>query len=125
MRVKKNFVKKLFWIFFVGVILIFLVAKKTHSKSLEKLQTILSKVENHELTVDELKITLGIPDEDTYQVEKIYNLDQNKKFNCESPFRYISYSRNFLIFFELKLEDNLHFYFDKNGKVCFFERNGL
>lgn len=125
MRINKQYFKNFFLISLVVIIISVLAAKQIHSKNIENLKAILAKVDSQELTVDDLKLTLGSPDEDTNQDEKLYNLDQSKKFNCTIPFRYISYHRSFLIFFELKLEDTLHFYFDKNGKFCFFERNGL
>lgn len=125
LRVKRKFLKKIFLIFLLVILISFIAVKQIHKKNLENLETVLAKVDSQKLTVDDLLLALGGPEEDTYQQDKLYNLDQSKEFNCERPFRYISYHRSFLIFFELKLEDNLHFYFDKNGKFCFFERNGL
>lgn len=96
-------------------------------QSLKSLNSVLAKVEDQQLTIDDLFFFLGQPYSDEILYQKSYNLnkDLDANFNCNPPFRYISYYRSALIIFELKLEDGLSFYFESDGKFCYFERGGL
>ncbi|MBL7543274.1 MAG: hypothetical protein JNL11_05630 [Bdellovibrionaceae bacterium] len=99
--------------------------KLLHVWESRNVNSILAKVEQQQLTLDDLTSTFGKPDTDEIQTRKLYNLGGDDNFNCKPPFRYLSFSRSALIIFEYRLEDNLRFYFDSSGKFCFFERSGL
>lgn len=118
--------KKLFLYSFIAITLTVLLLKILHLQNLATLKSVLTRVENQQLTIEYLTSALGKPDNDELQDEKTYNLgDADDDFNCKAPFRYISYYRGPLIIFELKNEDTLTFYFEKDGRFCYFERSGL
>lgn len=102
-----------------------LFLKILHLQNEANLNAVLTQVENRQLTIEYLESALGSPDDDELQKEKVYNLSGDHDFNCKKPFRFISYNRGPLIIFELKLEDTLSFYFEKDGRFCYFERHGL
>ncbi len=117
--------KKIFLHSFIIITITVLFLKILHLQSEANLNAVLTQVANRQLTLEYLKSALGNPDNDELQSEKVYNLTEDYDFNCKTPFRYIAYYRGPLIIFELKLEDTLSFYFDKDGRFCYFERHGL
>ena len=117
--------KKIFFYSFIIIIITVLFLKILHLQSEANLSAVFTQVGNRQLTIEYLKSALGNPDADELQNQKVYNLGGDDDFNCKEPFRYISYHRGPLIIFELKLEDTLTFYFEKDGRFCYFERHGL
>lgn len=78
-----------------------------------------------ELRPNDLITVLGKPRFDEIQSKKKYNQGGDEDFNCTPPFRFLGFNGGVEILAGGKLEDNLYFYFDKNGKYCYFERLGL
>ena len=89
------------------------------------IQEAVRRGKNNQLKAEELIEKFGNPWLDEIQDRKIYNLGGDQEFSCMHPVRFLGFSGGAEILTAGKLEDNLYFYFDKDGNYCYFERIGL
>lgn len=126
MKIKLLKLLRLFLIFVSMLSLIVFACMRFRYQEYEaSIQEVVSKGKNNQLKAEELFEKFGDPRFDEIQDRKIYNQGGDQDFNCMPPFRFLGFSGGAEILTAGKLEDNLYFYFDKDGNYCYFERSGL